>query len=229
MALVDQILDTDVARMGRERAINGRGAPEPRVGRQTPEESAPKPTMRYVEDEPADEEDDEPFNGGEAFDPESREQLSPEEQKQYNAIMAMALTLIQGDSEKPESIEASNGLVEAMAALKDDPAQAVAEAGAMVYRYIDEKLPQGIPEELWAVVAEEIGEHLIDIMHHALGVDMTGEVGQQAGHALVLAIADYEGLTPQDMEEVLGYVPEEVGQRVRSEVGGAYGAMSKGA
>lgn len=219
-SLIETLMDSDVAQAARaqeaakaSRANSTQPAQAPQPAAQGGMQAAPQPAMAGGEGE----EEGDPWPE-KPFDPDTDlEELTPEEKKKYDAIMAIALSMLQGDPEQPATQEMSKHLIDVLGSERDDPAGAVATVTLMIYSTIDEQIPGKIPPELWAVVASEIAEHVIDVVHKTGLADMSGPLGGQAGQAAILLVGDYEGLTPEDMEDVLGYVPEDVGERIRGE------------
>lgn len=92
--------------------------------------------------------------------------VSPQEQSQYDGVMAAARGIIFGDPSKPEDNSAIQTTVAKLAANRQDPAMAIGHTAAMVITAVKggvEQQGKTVPDDILFHAGQEIVQDLVDI------------------------------------------------------------------
>lgn len=141
------------------------------------------------------------------------EQSTPEEQDIYDRIVMAGDKIIFG------SEEARTALVEKMKVDVQQPAQALADATAMLMIKLDEQMGGKIPEAVVLPAAAELLEHMIELADSLELFPIDDAVVNRAGQMMVGNLAEAYGVTAEDSEALINSVPPEQAQQIAQEQG----------
>ncbi len=141
------------------------------------------------------------------------EAATPEEQDAYERIVLAGDEILFGSSEAREA------LVKKMTLDAPKPAEALANATALLVLKLDEQSGGQIPEAIILPVAAELLEHVGELAESLKLFPIDEAVGNHAAQLMVGHLAEAYGMTEEEIAGMVNSVPPEAQQQIAREQG----------